>query len=183
MAHMHGLHRVGVDDLLVRLALLVGVGPLVDELHLLENRRFARLPRAEEQHLTALSVTTTRCAAYISFLRSQQGSRAGHTHLICMRSFLSWASMASFCPLATESSLEPARVSCCGPPGRRTSTSHSAGGGRRRGRKKERIQFARTARLCSDDLFQLSSVRAVTGPAARGVDPPRVPAAHTRPPQ
>ena len=47
----HALDGVGVDDLLVRIPLLGVVAVEVDELHLLEHRRLARLSRTEQQHL------------------------------------------------------------------------------------------------------------------------------------
>lgn len=50
--HMHGLHSVGVDDLLVRFTLLVGIRTLVDELHLLQNSGLSTLSCTKQQHLT-----------------------------------------------------------------------------------------------------------------------------------
>lgn len=61
--HVHALHRVRVDDLLVVLALLVGVRALVDELHLLENRRLARLSGSEQEHFAAIERGQRLCAA------------------------------------------------------------------------------------------------------------------------
>ena len=79
--NMHRLDRVGVDDLLVRLSLLLPVGSLVNELHLLEDCRFSRFSRSEEQHFAVhIFVSVVRYClrkdeAYISFLRESKSAR------------------------------------------------------------------------------------------------------------
>mmetsp|Transcript_11246 Transcript_11246/g.27822 ORF Transcript_11246/g.27822 Transcript_11246/m.27822 type:complete len:216 (-) Transcript_11246:14-661(-) len=67
-----GVHRgdnVGVDNALEGLSLRLGVAVLVDDLHLLEDGRLARLSRTKQEHLDHLGLRLGRLADGLLSLR------------------------------------------------------------------------------------------------------------------